>query len=143
MEFFLPDQFDPHDDVARRGLHAQKETFLEQYARLEKQRFLHCMALEFKGQPALQEISVSTYEDGKEFDVDLKFAPGFDAEEDEGYHEAKAIQHSLMAAYAPELAVFCKDRTISRSMLFADDGSPRFASTRDLLTDIELADFSR
>lgn len=137
MDFSLPDDYDP---TTCTGLSREKESYLEQYARLEKQRFLHCLTLEFIGQPALTEVTMATYDDGKGFDPELKFAPDFDAELDQNYFEAKAIESSLLAAYSPDLAVFCRSRTIKRTTVLNDDGTPRFGSNKALLAELELAD---
>lgn len=132
MEFNLPEVY----DASQRNLSHAKDAFLDQYCNLVQQKLLHCLTLEFKALPQLQEVVFITVDEGKGVDTELKFSDGFDPDEDENYWDAKNIENSLMAEYVPELAEFCESRCIKRSDIFNDDGTPRYPDTRSLLTAI-------
>lgn len=135
MQFHLPEVFQATDHQ----LYREKEVFLAHYFKLEKQRFLYALLMEFQSQPELTDVVLITTNDGKDLDADLTFAESFDVDDMMNYWETQAVQNSIRAAYVAELDKFCDGRTILRSQLLDDCGKPRFACIDELLSSIEAA----
>jgi hypothetical protein len=133
MEFTLPEVY----SGSQVNLYREKEAFLEHYLKLEKQKFLKVLLLEFQGQPHLQEVWMFTLDEGKNVDTELKFSPEFDKDDGDNYWEAQALENALRSAYVIELRDFCEDRSIKRSALLNEDGTPRFSNLNELLNSIE------
>jgi hypothetical protein len=133
MEFYLPEVFSD----SQVNLYREKEVFMEHYLKLEKQRFLHSMLLEFKAQLELLQVMFFVVNEGKDLDADLTFAQEFDPEEGTNYWEAQSVSNAMRSAYVPELEKFCDGKTLKRSDLLGEDGEPRFAHIDKLLDSIE------
>jgi hypothetical protein len=135
MEFHLPEVF----DVSQVYLYREKEKYLAHYLRLEKQRFLHSVLMEFQSQPELQQVVFITMNEGKDMDADLTFGPEFDPKEAINHWEAQSIENSIRSAYSVELDKFCDGRTIQRADLLRENNAPRFIELDELLKYIEPA----
>lgn len=133
MEFHLPEVF----DASQMSLYREKDLYLAHYLRLEKQRFLHSVLMEFLSQPELQQVVFITMNEGKDMDADLTFAPEFDPKEAMNHCEAQLVENSIRSAYLVELDTFCDGRTIQRSDLLNEDNTPRFIALNELLNYIE------
>lgn len=134
MEFFLPEVY----SSSAGELYREKDVFLEHYEKLEKQRFLHCLMLEFQCRPELLSVDLFVCDDrGIDLDVDLNFDEGFDKEDTCNFWEVQAALNSLRSAYVPELQKFCDGRTIKRTDLLDQNDNPRFTGLDDLLSSIE------
>lgn len=134
MEFHLPEEFKTSDQQ----LYREKALFLAHYLKLEKQRFLHALVLEFQAQAELASVVLITTNDGKDLDAELVFDGSFDPEDTLNYWEMQSVQNSIRATYVAELDKFCDGRTILRSQLLDESGNPLFANIDEILTSIEL-----
>lgn len=135
MEFFLPEVYSSSDGE----LYREKDVFLEHYEKLEKQRFLHCLILEFRCRPELMSVDLFVCDEhGIDLDVNLTFDSSFDPEEDCSFWEVQAAQNSIRSGYVPELKKFCDGRTIKRLDLLDENNNPRFTGLDDLLNSLEV-----
>lgn len=133
MEFHLPEVCSD----SQVSLYREKELFLQQYLRLEKQRFLYAVLAEFKSQPLLQHVDFFTGNEGRDLDADLTFSPEFDREEHTNYWEAQSVANAMRSVYVPELNKFCDSRSIKRPMLLKENGELCYAHINDLLNFLE------
>jgi hypothetical protein len=134
MEFFLPEVYSSDNGQ----LYREKDVFLEHYQKLEKQRFLHCLMLEFQCRPELLSVDLFVCdEQGNDLDADLTFADSFDTEETCNFWEVQAAQNAIQSAYVAELRTFCDGKTFKRSDLLNEDHTPRFTGLDDLLSSLE------